>query len=403
MQHQSNQTAAWIERAEHSVVKTYGRYPVVPVRGEGCRLWDVEGKVYLDFLAGVAVNNLGHCHPAVVRAIQEQAATLIHCSNFYHIPQQIELAEWLCRHSFADRVFFCNSGAEANEAAIKLARKHSLEQHGANRFEVLTALASFHGRTLGTISATGQDKIKAGFNPLLPGFKNVPFGDLEALRQTITPHTCAVMLEPIQGEGGVNVPPPGYLQGVRTLCDQHDLLLILDEVQVGCGRTGTLWAHQQDGMVPDLMTLAKALGGGPPIGALLTTEKLAASLGPGTHGSTFGGNPLVCAAAVAAMRALTETGILENCVAMGDYLYQTLLQLKDKHSLVRQVRGRGLILGMELAVEGADLVVQALQRGLLINCTGGKVLRFVPPLIVTRTEIDQAMEILDEVLAAGVS
>ncbi|MDT8441610.1 MAG: acetylornithine transaminase [Desulfuromonadales bacterium] len=396
---QKDQTTQWIARADRVVMKTYGRYPLVPVRGEGCRLWDADGREYLDFLAGVAVNNLGHCHPAVVAALQEQAARLIHCSNFYHIPQQIELAEWLCAHSFADRVFFCNSGAEANEAAIKLARKWSREQHGENRYEVITATASFHGRTLSTISATGQDKVKAGFEPLLPGFIHIPFGDLASLEQAIGPRSCAVMLEPVQGEGGVNVPPPGYLRAVRALCDRHDLLLIFDEVQVGCGRTGSLWAHDQEEVEPDLMSLAKALAGGPPIGALLAREELAASLGPGSHGSTFGGNPLLCAAALAAMRTLTETGVLDNCLAMGALLRQRLLDLKERYPFIREVRGRGLILGMELTIDGAGLVEQALRHGLLINCTVGRVLRFVPPLIVSPAEIDEAVTILDRVLA----
>lgn len=384
-------------------MKTYGRYPVVMQRGAGCRLWDVDGKEYLDFLAGVAVNNLGHCHPKVVKALQEQAATLLHCSNFYHIPQQIELAEWLCARSFAERVFFCNSGAEANEAAIKLARKYSREKYGENRFEVITALASFHGRTLGTISATGQPKIQDGFTPMVPGFKYVSFGDISSLSQTVSASTCAVMLEPVQGEGGVNVPSPGYLQAVRELCDAHDLLLIYDEVQVGCGRTGTLFAYQHDDVAPDIMTLAKALAGGPPIGAMLTRADLAPTLGPGTHGSTFGGNPLMCAAALAAMRTLEEEGVLANCIAMGKYFSERLLQLKDKYPFIRDVRGRGLILGMELDIEGGPLVSAAMEKGLLINCTVGKVLRFVPPLIVSRREIDAALAILDEVLAATTS
>lgn len=389
----------WIDKAEQNVMKTYGRYPVVAERGEGCRLWDVDGKGYLDFLSGVAVNNLGHCHPKVVAALQEQAGRLLHCSNFYHIPQQIELAEWLCTHSFAERVFFCNSGAEANEAAMKLARKHSRETFGENRFEIITALASFHGRTIGGISATGQDKVRTGFDPVVPGFNYVPFGDIDALRQAVTPQTCAIMLEPVQGEGGVNVPPPGYLKAVNDLCNEFDLLLIFDEVQVGCGRTGTLWAYEQEGIVPDIMTLAKALAGGPPIGAMLTTGSLAERLGPGTHGSTFGGNPLVCAAALAAVRAITEDGILENCREMGQHLVLRLGQLKDKYDFVKEVRGQGLIIGMELSIEGGDLVVEAMKRGLLINCTVGNVLRFVPPLIVSKIEIDEAIEILDGVLS----
>ncbi len=392
-------TTDWINRAEKHVMKTYGRYPIVAQRGEGCRLWDIDGKSYLDFLAGVAVNNLGHCHPKVVAALQEQAGRLLHCSNFYHIPQQIELAEWLCDHSFADRAFFCNSGAEANEAAMKLVRKHSREKHGEDRFDVITALASFHGRTIGTISATGQEKVKAGFAPMVPGFKYIPFGDQEALRQAITPNICAVMLEPVQGEGGVNVPPPGYLKAVREICNEFDLLLVYDEVQVGCGRTGTLWAHQSEDAEPDIMTIAKALAGGPPIGAMLTTEALAKKLGPGSHGSTFGGNPLMCAAALAAMQTLIGDGVLDNCLAMSDYLCAQLEGLKSKYGFIKEVRGRGLIIGMELDIEGGELVTAAMEKGLLINCTVGKVLRFLPPLIVSRDEIDEAITILDEVLA----
>jgi acetylornithine aminotransferase len=389
----------WINKADKHVMKTYGRYPIVAERGEGCRLWDVDGKSYLDFLAGVAVNNLGHCHPKVVAALQEQAGRLLHCSNFYHIPQQIELAEWLCEHSFADRVFFCNSGAEANEAAMKLVRKHSREKHGEDRFDVITALASFHGRTIGTISATGQEKVKTGFTPMVPGFRYVPFGDIEALRQAITPNICAIMLEPVQGEGGVNVPPPGYLKAVRDICDEFELLLLYDEVQVGCGRTGTLWAYEQEGVAPDILTLAKALAGGPPIGAMLTTEALAERLGPGSHGSTFGGNPLICSAALAAMQTMVNDGVLDNCRAMGDYLTAQLEKLKAKYAFIKEVRGRGLIIGMELDIEGGALVNAAMERGLLINCTVGNVLRFLPPLIVSRAEVDEAITILDEVLA----
>lgn len=388
----------WIARGDQYLVKTYGRYPLVAARGEGCRLWDVDGKAYLDFLAGVAVNNLGHCHPAVVAALQQQAAQLIHCSNYFHIPAQTELAELLCRHSFGDRVFFCNSGAEANEAAMKLVRKFSAEKYGRDRFEVITALASFHGRTIGTISATGQDKVKAGFNPMLPGFHYVPFGDVEALRQAISPRICAVMLEPVQGEGGVRVAPPGYLQAVRRICDEHDLMLVFDEVQVGCGRTGTLFAYEQDGVAPDVMTLAKALAGGPPIGAMIASDNVAACFGPGSHGSTFGGNPLMAHAALAAMRTLINDGVLDNCVAMGAYLRGRLEQLQDRYTFVKEVRGRGLILGMELTIPGADIVLEALHRGLLINCTADTVLRFLPPLIVTREEIDEAVTLLDDIL-----
>ena len=394
-----NNSQSWIERGLTHVAKTYGRYPLVAATGEGCWLTDIDGKKYLDFLAGVAVNNLGHCHPKVVAALQDQAGKLLHCSNYYHIPQQIELAEILCQHSFGDRVFFCNSGAEANEAALKLVRKYSADKHGDNRFEIITAHGSFHGRTIATISATGQEKIQAGFSPLVPGFKYVPFGDIQAIKAAVTPQTCAIMLEPIQGEGGINLPPDGYLREVRELCDQQGLLLIFDEVQVGLGRTGHLFAYQHDNVEPDVMTLAKALAAGPPIGAMVAREEYADALSPGTHGSTFGGNPLLAAAGVATMRVLLEDGILDNCVTMGSYLRTQLEHLKEKYPFIINVRGRGLILGMELTIDGADIVKIALERGLLINCTVGKVLRFVPPLIVTQPEIDQMIEILDKILS----
>ena len=389
----------WIERGDKCIVNTYGRYPLVAVKGSGCWLWDADGKKYLDFLAGVAVNNLGHCHPNIVKALQQQAATLIHCSNYYHIPGQIELAEILCEHSFGDRVFFCNSGAEANEAAMKLVRKHSADKYGKERFEVITALASFHGRTIGTISATGQDAVRKGFTPVVPGFKYVPFGDIEAMAAAVSSKTCAVMLEPVQGEGGINVAPEGYLQAVRELCDEKNLLLVFDEVQVGCGRTGKLFAYQHDDVAPDIMTLAKALAGGPPIGAMVASEKVAATFTPGTHGSTFGGNPLMATTAVAAMRTLIDDGVLDNCVAMGNYLRGKLETLSRRYSFAGEVRGRGLILGLKLDIPGADIVKQAMAKGLLINCTADTVLRFVPPLIVTQAEIDTAIDILDDVLS----
>ena len=389
---------SWIDRGLEHVAKTYGRYPLVAASGQGCWLTDVDGKKYLDFLAGVAVNNLGHCHPRVVAALQDQAGKLLHCSNYFHIPQQIELAEILCEHSFGDRVFFCNSGAEANEAALKLARKYSADTYGNDRFEIITAQASFHGRTLATISATGQDKIQAGFAPLIPGFKYVPLGDIQALKQAVNPKTCAIMLEPIQGEGGINIPPQGYLQAVRELCDQNELILIFDEIQVGLGRTGKLFAYQHDNVEPDVMTLAKALAAGPPIGAMVAREKYASALGPGTHGSTFGGNPLITAAGIATMKVLLEGDVIENCIAMGHYLFTKLQQLQEKYTFIKNIRGRGLIVGMELTIEGGEIVKTALDRGLLINCTVGNVLRFVPPLIVSQSEIDQMIEILDGIL-----
>ncbi len=388
----------WIERSDRVIMKTYGRYPIVPVRGEGCVLWDADGKRYLDFLAGVAVNNLGHCHPKVVKAIQEQAATLIHCSNYYQIPTQIELAELLCSHSFADKAFFCNSGAEANEAAIKLARKYSRDSFGPERYEIITAADSFHGRTMATVSATGQEKVQKFFDPLLHGFRHVPFNDVEALKGAITANTCAIMLEPIQGEGGVNVPAAGYLQAVRELCDEHGLLLILDEVQTGIGRTGKLFAHEHFGITPDIMTLAKALAGGAPIGAMLARDKYATAFTPGTHGSTFGGNPLMTAAALAAVRAILEEGLLNRAEEMGEYLLGELEALQKRFRIITGVRGIGLMIGMGLTIPGSEIVRKGHERGVLLNVTHDSVLRFVPPLTVTRQEVDEMIGILTGIL-----
>jgi acetylornithine aminotransferase len=388
----------WIERSDKVIMKTYGRYPIVPVRGEGCRLWDADGKEYLDFLAGVAVNNLGHCHPKVVKAIQDQASTLIHCSNYYQIPQQIELAELLCSHSFADKAFFCNSGAEANEAAIKLARKYSREKfNNPERYGIITAAESFHGRTMATVSATGQEKVQRFFDPLLHGFTHVPFDDLGALEATVTPQTCAVMLEPIQGEGGINIPSTEYMQGVRELCDRHQLLLILDEVQVGMGRTGKLFAHEHFGVVPDVMTLAKALAGGAPIGTMLAKDEFAATFTPGTHGSTFGGNPLVTAAAIAAVRAILEEGLLNRAEEMGEYLHGELEKLGASFPFVKEVRGIGLMIGMSLSIPGGEVVKKGHERGLLLNVTHDTVLRFVPPLTVSKQEVNKMIQILGDI------
>lgn len=386
----------WVERSDNVIMRTYGRYPIVPVKGEGCRLWDADGKEYLDFLAGVAVNNLGHCHPRVVKALQEQAATLIHCSNYYQIPQQIELAELLCDHSFADKAFFCNSGAEANEAAIKLARKYSRETFdNPERYGIITAADSFHGRTMATVSATGQEKVQRFFDPLLHGFCHVSFNDLAALEAAVTPQTCAVMLEPIQGEGGINIPSQAYMQGVRELCDRHHLLLILDEVQVGMGRTGRLFAHEHFGITPDIMTLAKALAGGAPIGTMLAKDEVAASFVPGTHGSTFGGNPLVTAAGIATVRAILEEGLLNRAEEMGEYLHGELEALGAKYPFVQEVRGIGLMIGMSLSIPGGDIVKKGHERGVLLNVTHDTVLRFVPPLTVSKQEVNQMIEILD--------
>lgn len=393
----------WIDRSDKVIMKTYGRYPIVPVRGEGCRLWDADGNEYLDFLAGVAVNNLGHCHPQVVKAIQDQAATLIHCSNYYQIPQQIELAELLCNISFADKAFFCNSGAEANEAAIKLARKYSREKFSPERYAIITAAESFHGRTMATVSATGQEKVQRFFDPLLHGFSHVAFNDLEALEGAISPQTCAIMLEPVQGEGGINIPTTAYMQGVRELCDRHQLLLVLDEVQVGMGRTGKMFAHEHFGITPDIMTLAKALAGGAPIGTMLARDEVAASFTPGTHGSTFGGNPLVTAAAVATIRAIQEEGLLNRAEEMGEYLHGELESLGAKYPFVKEVRGIGLMIGMSLTIPGGDIVKMGHQRGLLLNVTHDTVLRFVPPLTVSKQEVNQMIQILDGIFKETVA
>ena len=375
---------------------TYARFPVAFVRGQGCRLWDADGKAYLDFFASLAVMNLGQCHPAVVKAVCDQVSTLTHISNLHHTIPQARLAELLCLNSFANKVFFCNSGAEANEAAIKLARKYGGDKRDG-RYEIITTLGSFHGRTMAAISATGQEKVRQGFAPHLEGFRYAPFDDLAATEAAISERTIAIMVEPIQGEGGVNVPQPGYLKGLRDLCDRNGLLLILDEVQTGMGRTGKLFAYEHEGIQPDIMTLAKALGGGIPIGAMLARGSVAESFNLGSHGSTFGGNAVACAAGIAVVNTLLG-GVLENCQVMGEYFVKRLLELKEKFPFIKTVRGRGLIIGAELDREGAAIADTCLQEGLLINCTVGKVLRFIPPLIVTKAEIDEGFVILERVL-----
>jgi len=377
---------------------TYARFPVAFVRGQGGRLWDADGKACLDFFASLAVMNLGQCHPAVVKAVQEQVATLTHISNLHHTIPQARLAELLCTNSFADKVFFCNSGAEANEAAIKLARKFGGDKRDG-RYEILTALGSFHGRTMAAISATGQEKVRQGFAPLLEGFRYVPYDDLDAMEAAISERTVAILVEPIQGEGGVVTPRPGYLKGLRELCNRHGLLLILDEVQTGMGRSGKLFAYEYEGLTPDIMTLAKALGGGIPIGAMLARGDVAESFNLGSHGSTFGGNAVACAAGIAVVNTLLHGGVLENCRAMGEYFLGRLHALKEKFSFIKEVRGQGLLLGAELDREGAAIVDTCLKEGLLINNTAGKVLRFIPPLIVTKAEIDEGFVILEKVLA----
>ncbi|OGP96437.1 MAG: acetylornithine aminotransferase [Deltaproteobacteria bacterium RBG_16_47_11] len=385
--------------SEQYVANTYARYPVLLVKGKGTRVWDLEGEEYLDFVSGLAVCNLGHCHPRVVKTIQDQAEKLIHVSNFYYIEPQIQLASLLCKNSFADKVFFCNSGAEANEGAFKLARKFAKEKVGKDRYEIITMERSFHGRTLATLTATGQEKFHKGYEPLMPGFKYVPFNDIGAVKNAIDPKTCAVMVEPIQGEGGVNCPSEGYLKALREICDEKGLLLIFDEVQVGMGRTGKLFAYEHDGVEPDMLTLAKSLAGGVPIGALLIREGVADSFEPGDHASTFGGNPLATAAGVAALTAILEEGMLENCQKMGDYFLSKLGEIKNRFPFVKEVRGRGLILGIELKIDGSSFVKEMLKKKILINCTMGNVLRFLPALIVTKEEIDWVVKALEEVFS----
>lgn len=389
------------DESSRCIMNTYTRFPVVIRKGRGMKVWSSDGKEYLDFVGGVAVNILGHCHPRIVVAIQKQAQRLIHISNYYYIEPQIKLAKLLIEHTFADKVFFCNSGAEAIDGAIKLARKYAKEQVHPDRFEIIAAHNSFHGRTLGALSATGQEKFQKGFEPLVPGFRHVPYDNIHALREAVNRNTCAILLEPIQGEGGVRIPGDNYLREVRALCDEHKILLILDEVQTGMGRTGKLFAHEHAGITPDIMTVAKGLGGGVPIGALLSTVEVAAGFQPGNHASTFGGNPLVCAAAIATLETLLEDGfVLDQCRRMSVYFLERLESVKKQFpDVVRDVRGKGLMIGMELAMEGDPVVRACLEKGFLINCTAGNVLRFIPPLIVQRKDIDHLTEALQGIFS----
>jgi len=387
-----------MNRADQVIAKTYNRFPIVLTKGQGCRLWDTEGREYIDFVSGIAVCNLGHAHPKVSEALSKQADILLHVSNLYYTEPQIELAYRLTQNSFADRVFFCNSGAEANEAAIKLARKYVKDKGEKDRYRIITMEKSFHGRTMATLSATGQDKIKKGFEPVLEGFDHIPFNDIEALRKSIGPSTCAVLLEPIQGEGGVRCPDPDYLKEVRRLCDETGILLIFDEIQTGMGRTGKLFAYEHFGIEPDIMTLAKALANGLPIGAMLAREDVADSFGPGAHASTFGGTPIVTAASIQVVKVLLEENIISHCAEMGAYFKEKLSGLKAGHESIVDVRGMGLLLGMKLKIEGDAIVNACMEKGFLINCIQGNILRFIPPLIIEKEEIDAIIEFLDEIL-----
>lgn len=387
-----------IELTSKHVMNTYNRFPVAIVRGDGRRVWDADGRVYLDFTSGLAVCNLGHSHPNVVKALKDQADKLIHISNLYHIGPQSILASLLTGNSFADKVFFCNSGAEANEAAIKLARKY-FSVKGEERFQIITMEKSFHGRTLGALAATGQKKFQAGFEPLLEKFTYVPFDDLDALGKAVNAKTAAIMVEPIQGEGGVNVPSKGYLKGLKAAARKVGALVIFDEIQVGFGRTGKLFAYEHEGVTPDIMTLAKGLAGGVAIGAMLATDEVAAAFTPGSHASTFGGNPLATSAGIAALKTILEEGVLDNCRRSGHYLVERLEGLKKEFPFIKEVRGEGLIIGMELEVPGSEIVKESLSKGLLINCVGEKILRFIPALTVTKEEIDEMIGILSGVFA----
>lgn len=378
-----------IEQGEKYVMNTYSRIGKVFVRGEGSYLWDSEGNKYLDFVSGIAVNSLGHCPQVVKDAIKEQGDKLIHCSNLYWIEPQIKLAKVLVENSSCDKAFFCNSGTEANEAAIKLARKW-----GQGRFEIITMEQSFHGRTLGSLTATGQDKYQKAFKPLPEGFKYVPFDDLQGLEAAITENTCAVMLEPIQGEGGVNVPSLEYLQGVEQICRKNNLLLIVDEVQTGMGRTGKAFGYQNFGISPDIVTLAKALGGGVPIGAMLAKEEVAQAFVPGDHAATFGGNPLATAAGLAASSILLDQVFLDTVVDKGKYFMEKLQGLKEVQPAITRVKGLGLMIGCDITGDAQRIVQFCLEKGILINAVGGKVLRFVPPLTVSKEEIDQVVDVL---------
>lgn len=382
-------------------MRTFGsRTPVCFVRGEGMKLWDTEGKVYHDYLAGIAVNSLGHSHPKVVGAITEQAAKLIHCSNLYFNEPQAKLAKLLADVSCCDRFFFCNSGAEANEGAIKLARIYFKKKGFYNKYEIITLDKSFHGRTMATLAATGQEKYQKPYAPLLPKFVHVPKNDIDALKQAITPQTCAILLEPIQGEGGVFPLDQDYMQQVRALCDENDILLIFDEVQTGIGRTGKFFGYQHFQVEPDIMTLAKGLGAGIPIGAVCAKDFVAKAFEQGDHGSTFGGNPLACHVAHTVLTTILEEKLCDHAALMGSYLSEQLAKLKEKYAFIVDIRGKGLMAGIELDMpEGAKINERCFQRGCLIGNIGMYILRVVPPLIIGKPEIDLLVHTLDEVFS----
>ncbi|MDD4953958.1 MAG: aspartate aminotransferase family protein [Candidatus Omnitrophica bacterium] len=381
------------ESYKDNIMPTYTKVPLVFVKGKGSKLWDIHARAYLDFFPGWGVGNIGHCHPKVMQAVRDQVSKLIFIPNNYYHPQQAKLAKEIVYWTYPAKVFFCNSGAEANEAAIKFSRKF-----GKGRYEIISFENSFHGRTLGALAATGQAKYKVGFEPLPEGFKTVKFNDIEAVKNAITEKTVAIMLELIQGEGGVNVADKDFVLVLRKICDQKNLLLIVDEVQTGVGRTGKLFCYQHYGIKPDIITLAKALGGGFPIGVMLVRKEISDTLGPGMHASTFGGAPVICKAALAVLSAVQKEKLLANAQKMGEYLFSRLGSLKDKYSIIKEVRGLGLMAGVELNIEGKKIVEECIARGLLINCTHDKVLRLMPALNITKKEIDKGLGILEGVL-----
>ena len=394
-------TKQLMEWSEKHLMATAKRYPLALVRGDGVRVWDSEGKEYLDFTGGISVTALGHSHPKVVGTLREQAATLLHVSNLFYIPPQIHLAKVLCDHSFADRVFFSNSGAEANETAIKLARKWAKERGASDRGDIISMRGGFHGRTLATVTATAQEKYHHGFEPLPGGFKYVPFNDLRAVERAIDSRTAGVLVEPIQGEGGINIPDDGYLPGLRKLCDEAGIVLILDEIQTGMGRTGRLWAYEHAGVTPDIMTVAKALANGVPIGATLATEEVARVLTPGSHGSTFGGNPLATAVGLTVFTTLVEERLPERATRMGRVLHERLVGLQSRYpAAVKAVRGRGLLVGMDVVAPVGDVVTACRERGLLVLTAGDNTLRLAPPLIVDEGSIERAVEAIGRALEA---
>lgn len=388
-----------MELFSQCVIANYPRYPIVIVRAEGSQMWDAEGKRYLDLFPGWGCSLLGHCHPRVVEAIREQVGRLIHVDNMFYTQEQARLGELIHQHGFGGQSFFCNSGTEANEAAIKLARRHT----PPGRYKIITMERGFHGRTYGGMSATAQSKAHVGHEPLVPGFVYVPFNDPDAVAAAITPETAAVMVEPIQGEGGVNIPAPDYLPRLRELCDEHGLLLILDEVQTGCGRTGKWFGYQHTSIEPDIMTLAKALGGGAAIGAMVARPEVAASLKPGSHASTFGGNALVVAAAIATFETIEQEGLLEAVPRISAYIVDRARGLQERFGFIEDVRACGLMIGIELSLPGSTIVSAALERGLRINCTQETVLRMLPAMTITTAEIDEAFDILTEAIEASES